>query len=123
MTAENSIVCGKNGRHYEVISPEMVEYHQSWDPPEPPDYYRCWGLYLAPNAKAAKAMAVKDPEFREWVTEARVDGVPPFKGLEARRTLCEHGVCWGCGDQGEDSFGCPECDKAAEIWDVLADVV
>lgn len=96
-------------RHYEVISPEMVEYHQSWDPPEPPDHYRCWGLYLAKNKRDAIKQAAKDEAFRDWVTEARGDRVPPFKGLVANLTLCEHGICWACGQDEEGLPTCPEC--------------
>lgn len=56
----------------------------------------------APTAKAAIAAAVKLPEFDQWVREARGDGVPPFKGVRARRAVCEHGNCWACVD-------CAEC--------------
>lgn len=95
--------CEDGKRHYEVISPEMVAYY-SMEPPEP---FRCWGIYLAANAAQAKVEAVKDKEFYEWVRDARGDGVPPFKGLTAKRTLCEHGHCWGCDE-------CPTC--AAEDY-------
>lgn len=42
--------------------------------------------------------AVKDEGFRDWVQEQRAGGEPPFRGLSATLALCEHGVCWGCGE-------------------------
>ena len=93
-------------RHYEVVSPEMLS-GGSWEPPDP---FRCWGVYLAPNAKAAKVMAIKDPEFKEWVRETR-GFEPPFKGLTVRLFRCEHGRCWSC-DTDEDGIACDACVAA-----------
>ena len=98
-------------RHYEVISPEMCEY-SFYEPIEP---YRCWGIYLAKDTKDAIRQAVKDPEFRYWVKEQRADGQPPFKGLKAKRTICEHGICWGCGSENDPSETCSACAIGEEF--------
>jgi hypothetical protein len=94
----------------------MTTYYDNADPPEPPETGRCWGIYLERTKRHARAAAVKDSEFAEWVLEARGDGMPPFKGLEVNLARCEHGVCWGC-DATEDSSGCAQCDaeSAADI--------
>lgn len=99
-------------RHYEVISPEM----EHWSQYEPSEPFRCWGVYLARNAKDARVQAVRDPAFKEWVDEARGDRTPPFKGLEVHRTLCEHGRCWGC-DGSVDLPSCPECLSEVQAQD------
>ena len=96
--------CGVNARHYEVISPEMYSGPQGYEPPE---WWRCWGFYLAKNRKDARRQAVKDPEFREWVNEQRASNMPPFKGLEVKPFTCLHGACLGCGD--EDGPDCGAC--------------
>src|SRR5579884_844167 len=86
-----------------------------YDPPEP---FHCWGIYLAPSARAAKVMAVKDDEFKPWLRDTQ--GEPPFKGLTARLFRCEHGVCVACGADPEEhpcGFACSECDIAALAWD------
>ena len=106
---------GFSQRHYEVLSPEMVYYSQSY-PPEPPDIFRCWGIFLAKNAKDAIRQAVASEEFREWVGEARGDHVPPFKGLRATRCLCEHGVCWACSGSDERT-SCQQCEEACQAED------
>lgn len=92
-------------RHYEVVSPPMTEYFGGQAPPETGI---CWAMVEAPTAKRAIALAVKSPEFRPWVDEARGDHVPPFKGLKAQRAVCDHGVCWGCGT---------ECEECLRIYD------
>ena len=99
--------------HYEVLSPEVEMYGGSWDPPEPPECGRYWALLLAANAREAICAAVKLPEFKRWVSDARADGVPPWKGLRAQLARCEHGSCWGCWDEDEEP-GCPECKASAE---------
>ncbi len=101
----SSCVRGAAQRHYEVISPEMTHYEYMG----PPELFRCWGVYLAKNAKDAIRQAVADPEFREWVVEQRASREPPFKGLKAFRTLCDHGVCWGCVPDLDETSNCPEC--------------
>src|ERR1039458_9442902 len=79
--------------HYEVVSPVM-NTGGYYGPLEP---FQCWGVYLAPNAKAARVLAVKDTkEFGDWVTAARGDNRPPFADLDAHRFLCDHGACIGC---------------------------
>jgi len=98
-------------RHYEVVSPEVPDYRHSWN--EPPEPSRCGGIFLAENARSAIRQAVADEAFLDWVSMARGDGVPPFKGLKATRTLCEHGVCWGCAGDDE-ATNCPACQEA---WD------
>lgn len=94
-------------RHYEVVSPEMTSYPCM----APPETFRCGGVYLARNAKDAIRQAVADPEFKEWVDEQRANREPPFKGLKAKRALCEHGACWGCAT-GDETTNCPTCLKA-----------
>lgn len=105
---------GSSQRHYEVVSPEITSYSQY--SPEPPDIFRCWGIFLAKDAKDAIRQAVASEEFREWVDEARGDHVPPFKGLRATRCLCEHGVCWGCKDSDERT-SCQQCEEALQAED------
>lgn len=110
----NDASCTPEGlRHYEVVSPLMTTYHGGY---EPPDDGCDWGIYLAKTRTEAKVMAVKSPDFTEWVTEARGDDVPPFKGLEVRLARCDHGVCWGC-KATEDSSGCVECDELCLLVD------
>lgn len=96
----------RNPVHYEVTSPPMTEFFGGMAPPETGV---CWAMVLAPTAKAAVVLAVKLPEFRPWVQEARGDHVPPFKGIKARRAVCEHGVCWGCGTE------CSACLSESEV--------
>lgn len=109
--------CTPEGRHYEVVSPEMARSYGGWfDPPEP---FCCWGMFLAPTAKAAVARAVRSPEFSEWVREQRGSNEPPFKGLRATPTLCEHGACWGC-DRHPDAPGCRACAEAGAKIDAEA---
>ncbi len=107
--------CEDGERHYQVLSPEMCSYPM-YEPAEP---FRCWGIYLAKNAKDAIRQAVADEAFREWVQEARGDHVPPFKGLKATRTLCEHGRCWACECDDDDVPTCPECTAAWAERDAL----
>ena len=105
--------CQAGKRHYEVVSPPMVFYPYNG----PPEEDACWGFYLAKNAKDAIRQAVADPAFSEWVNEQRADNQPPFKGLKASRTLCEHDVCWGCG--AADNPICPECQNSLDEWEKL----
>ena len=100
---------GSSQRHYEVVSPTMTSYGYM----EPPDPYICWGLYLAPNARTAVVMAVKDPEFSDWVGEQRISDKPPFQGMKASLAVCEHGVCWGCAEDDEHP-NCAECARELE---------
>ena len=101
--------CAESKRHYQVVSPEM-RYYPYNGPPEP---FVCFGFYLAENAKDAIRQAVADEAFIEWVTDARADRVPPFKGLKASLARCEHGVCWGC-ENGDEMTSCGLCREA---WD------
>lgn len=96
--------CQTGKRHYEVVSPSMV-FHPSYGLS---DSLVCWGFYLAKNAKDAIRQAVADPAFSEWVNEQRADNQPPFRGLKASLTLCEHGVCWECEP-------CSQC-RAEDDW-------
>ncbi len=95
-------------KHYQVLSPVMEPAYSSYKPLES---FCCFGLYLAKNAKDAIRQAVKDPEFSEWVKEARGDGHPPFKGLKAELALCSHGKCWGCEEDV-----CTECEQEGDDW-------
>jgi hypothetical protein len=97
--------------HYEVFSEVMTSFSYG----EPPEPSVAWGMYFVHNAAEAKKLAVQDKDFSEWVTMQRGDGVPPFKGLTARLTRCEHGSCWGCNSD-EDSSGCEECDREIEAY-------
>lgn len=97
-------------KHYEVISPEMVDYGYWAEPPEPP--FRGWALVEARNKKDAIRLSVKEPYMQEWVERARQDGINPFAGLKAELAICEHGVCWGCEPEGQEEPSCPECRKA-----------
>lgn len=94
-------------RHYEVISPWMTHYYGGYEPPESGC---CWALVKAYSAKEAIKQAIKLPEFKDWVQEARSDAINPFKGVKAKRTLCEHGNCWGCDDN------CEECNIEFEAY-------
>jgi hypothetical protein len=103
-------------RHYQVLSGEI---QLGGGYLEPPDWGQCWNWYLAKNKADARQQAVKDPAFKEWVRDMRADGKPPFTGLEVSLTVCEHGVCWGCGST------CLDCEHGftlAEMISGLADV-
>lgn len=105
---------GSFQRHYEVVSPTMQTSGSTYEPPED---FVCGGCYLAPNARAAKVMAVADPAFREWVDEQRANREPPFKGLVAKLYVCDHGVCLGC-----DDWACEQCEELAAESDWAADL-
>lgn len=96
-------------RHYEVWSPEW----EVWSSYEPVEVGRAWVVVMAPNAKAAKSLALRTTEFKEWNREARSDGTTPFKGVKARRFVCPHGTCWGC----------EECSRCLEESDAEAERV
>lgn len=85
----------------------MTSY--DWSNYEPPEYYQAYVEVLTKDARSAIVQAVKTDEFSEWVLEARGDGMPPFKGLKAWRTLCQHGVCWAC--LSDDAL-CSQCELA-----------
>ena len=104
--------CRDGMRHYEVISEEIC--FRGWGGYEPPEYGRCWGFYLARNKREARKLAVKDPEFKEWVEEMRGSHMPPFKGLEVKPFVCEHGSCVGCWPDGDPT--CSECAAEQESW-------
>ena len=104
--------CTPDGSHYEVVSPWIRHYYGGYEPPED---FRCYGVYFAQNAKAAKVKAIADPEFKEWRDDSA--GSPPFKGLETRLFRCEHDSCYSCTARHHSgtladigSFGCDECD-------------
>jgi hypothetical protein len=114
------IRCDEVGlRHYEVVSPEMLSGYTGYEPQEP---YRCWGIYLAKNAREARVAAVKSTEFAEWVKEARGAQMPPFSGLVAIRALCEHGSCYACWDDDMDP-DCPECAAQVRADEAAFDLV
>lgn len=77
---------------------------------EPTEELVCWGMFEAPTKRAALIAAVKSPDFKEWVSERRADRMPPFKGLQAKRPICEHGNCWGCDE-------CAACLSTQDITD------
>jgi len=108
-------VAGGSQRHYEVVSPVMRHY-PAWEL-EPAEDFQCWGLFLAPNKRNAIVQAVADEDFRLWVEERRANNEPPFKGLVASLSLCEHGVCWGCNTDGTERTNCPECEEAYQAED------
>lgn len=103
--------CQDNLAHYTVTGPEMIDYEYidgvSMGIPHP---YTPWTELLAPNSRAAIKAAIHEPEFKEWVQEARADGVNPFKGLKAERFLCSHGTCLGCLEV------CAECEIELKAW-------
>lgn len=90
-----------NERHYEVISPYRANIHMGYG--EPPESGCEWVMVEAHSKREALIKAIKTPEFKSWVAEMRGDKQPPFKGLEVRLTVCEHGTCWGCQE-------CAECE-------------
>lgn len=77
-----------------VTSPEITIHYYM----EPPETYRCFAIVEADTNRAAMIAACRLPDFKEWVDQARGDGVPPYKGLKVDRCLCEHGNCWGCDE-------------------------
>ena len=106
--------CVDDKRHYEVISPEMGRVEPVTDDGQGPMEYWCdWVCVLAINARDARSQAVKHPDFKSWVQEARDSDINPFSGVEAKLTLCEHGVCWGCAPEYGD-INCAECSTQFE---------
>lgn len=105
--------CIGNKTHYSVSSPEITTYEYfEWGQGNP-ETYSCWTETLATNAKEAVALAVKMADFKEWVTEARSDGINPYKGVKAQRFVCEHGTCLGCNDE------CDACIASTELPETL----
>ena len=94
--------------HYMVVSPELTQGH--YDDMEPPEEYFCIAKVQAETKSQAKALAIKQPCFRDWVIRQRGDGASPFTGLRVYSEKCEHGVCHCQECKGE----CPECDAACE---------
>src|ERR1019366_9245841 len=103
--------CTPDGSHYEVVSPWIRHYYGGYEPPED---FRCYGVYFAQNAKAAKVKAIADPEFKEWRDDSA--GSPPFKGLTVLLFRCEHGTCFDCGGHTPGVIGSYGCLKCEEIW-------
>lgn len=106
-----ALVCGQNVRHFEVVSEEMQ--FRGWSGYEPPEWGRCWGVYLARTKRDALILAVRDEEFRPWVELARSDRMSPFKGLTVKEFVCEHGSCVGCWPN-DGTSSCPDCAKEHE---------
>lgn len=106
--------CQDNMRHYEVIAPEITTYEYFDGFEGNPEPYYCWVELLAHNAKEAVALAVKHPDFKEWVSEARSDGINPYQGVKAKLFRCDHGTCLGCEDE------CPLCIAEYETHEALS---
>ena len=95
----------------------MVTYY--WM--DPPDYGVCWGVYLVHNAREAIQTAVADPEFHDWVADARGDDIPPFKGLRAKLWRCSHGVCYDEWTEEKERFPCQVCEEEGRLHDTDPD--
>lgn len=109
--------------HYEVVSNEDVMvfsgcYYGSM--PEPPEYGRCWAQVDARNKREAIRKACLTREFAPWVDERRGDGKVPFGGITATELpVCEHGFCWGCGDDVCEAC-CDEAEQYANLFALMA---
>lgn len=99
-------------RHYEVTSPE---YEQVYDRIMHYDLTAPgvdWMLVEAHTAREAVSIAVKAwlKEPASWSASQKRDALCPFTGVRARLAVCEHGVCWGCGDsEGRTEHPCSVC--------------
>ena len=71
-------------KKYWVISPEITFYSRSEI--EPPEIGRCAVEVTASNQREAKILALKTPEFKEWVRWKRADNQNPFVGLKVKET-------------------------------------
>jgi len=54
---------------YEVLSEELETSPMCWDPPEPPEYGRCWHLVVADSPASAKYQALK--AYGLWESDPR----------------------------------------------------
>ena len=70
-------------KKYSVITPEVMFYAGSYDPPAPPEFGRDYVEVEANTKKEARVVAVR--EFRnrksKWIEERRGDDLSPFTGL------------------------------------------
>jgi hypothetical protein len=106
------IKCHDNLSHYSVLAPEIVTYEYFEGYLGAPEYWHPWVSVLAQNAKQAMSLAMKTDEFKEWLQEARSDGINPFKGVKATLFRCEHNFCWGCLEEDSDDLECVLCMPA-----------
>lgn len=74
-------------RDYLVWSPEhMVHPGDAYGSmPEPPEYGAAAATVKASTAKEAIKIAMKLPDFRRWIQDARSDCKNPYTGIRARR--------------------------------------
>lgn len=91
--------CQGNLTHYSVTSPEITTYDYIDEYLAVPETGCRWTEVLAQNARQAKVLALKTEEFKDWVDEARSDGINPFKGMKAESFICHHGTCFGCEEE------------------------
>ena len=95
--------------HYMVSSPEISEVVPVLDDGTGPTEYFCCVAFVVAETKAnAKLLALKTPDFREWVDQQRGDGRNPLWGLKAEDAACPHGKCW-CDDCLSKFGECDEC--------------
>ena len=82
-------------KHWEVVSPEMGEQIDiGLDDGTGPMEYGCLVVSVeASTRRKALSLAIKHPDMKRWVEEARSDGKNPFVGLRVYDPVCKHGVC------------------------------
>lgn len=92
--------------HYIVVSPEMSKMVPITDDGLGPIEDFCCVVSVDADSKTeARKIAIKSPEMRDWVDDARSDDKNPFAGLKVYLGKCKHGVCWCDLCRGE----CEEC--------------
>ena len=80
--------------HYLVITPVYTYIEVILDDGTGPAYDARDVVHVeAPTRKAARWEALKTPEFRRHLDEARGDGHHPCTGLKVEDCLCPHGWC------------------------------
>lgn len=84
-----------NARHYELVGPLRTIYYGGYEPPE--QGCDC-AIVIAKNKNEARKMVTSLPEFRDYATEMRGDGKPPWYQVKTTEFICEHGNCWGCSN-------------------------
>lgn len=97
--------------HWEVVSGEYGEVVPILDDGTGPmEFGADYVAVEAPTKREAIKLAIKSPEFQNWVDMKRGDGQNPFSGVKAYNPVCKHGVCVCDMCKGE----CGECYREVE---------
>jgi hypothetical protein len=97
MTKRSDCKHQPSARHYELVGPARMTAG-SYILCEPPEEYCAWAMVIAKNKNEARKHVTKEADFRDYVTEMRGDDKPPWYEVKVRESVCEHGVCWECGE-------------------------